>query len=124
MARPEHVVVPVVDAPDVTTVIGWPPNSRPPGGSRAGSCRGLPAHGVHCPNTCPPAPHPTGGCPNCLPVLPRAAGCDRSASFAPRYCPIGSENVSWPAKTPPRHQRTRPAAGPAACPPRRRSPRR
>ncbi|MBB2503115.1 LysR family transcriptional regulator [Amycolatopsis echigonensis] len=27
---PEHVAVPVVDAPDVTTVIGWPPNSRSP----------------------------------------------------------------------------------------------
>jgi DNA-binding transcriptional LysR family regulator len=25
---PEHVAVPVVDAPDVTTVIAWPPNSR------------------------------------------------------------------------------------------------
>ncbi|MBB1155971.1 MULTISPECIES: LysR family transcriptional regulator [Amycolatopsis] len=27
---PEHVAVPVLDAPDVTTVIGWPPNSRSP----------------------------------------------------------------------------------------------
>ncbi|MGW4394473.1 LysR family transcriptional regulator [Amycolatopsis nivea] len=27
---PEHVAVPVVDAPDVTTVIGWQPNSRSP----------------------------------------------------------------------------------------------
>ncbi|PKV93091.1 LysR family transcriptional regulator [Amycolatopsis echigonensis] len=27
---PEHVAVPVVDAPDVTTVIGWPPNSHSP----------------------------------------------------------------------------------------------
>ncbi|WP_159945020.1 MULTISPECIES: LysR family transcriptional regulator [unclassified Nocardiopsis] len=27
---PEHVAVPVVDAPDVTTVIAWPPSSRSP----------------------------------------------------------------------------------------------
>ncbi|MFE9747905.1 LysR family transcriptional regulator [Saccharothrix saharensis] len=27
---PDHVAVPVVDAPDVTTVIAWPPNSRSP----------------------------------------------------------------------------------------------
>ena len=27
---PEHVAVPVVDAPDVTTVIAWPPGSRSP----------------------------------------------------------------------------------------------
>jgi DNA-binding transcriptional LysR family regulator len=27
---PEHVAVPVVDAPDVTTVIAWPPNSHSP----------------------------------------------------------------------------------------------
>ncbi|AOS65109.1 LysR family transcriptional regulator [Actinoalloteichus hymeniacidonis] len=27
---PEHVAVPVVDAPEVTTVIAWPPNSRSP----------------------------------------------------------------------------------------------
>ncbi len=27
---PEHVAVPVVDAPAVTTVIGWPPNSHSP----------------------------------------------------------------------------------------------
>ncbi|SFO21293.1 LysR family transcriptional regulator [Amycolatopsis rubida] len=27
---PEHVAVPVVDAPDVTTVIGWSPNSHSP----------------------------------------------------------------------------------------------
>ena len=27
---PEHVAVPVVDAPDITTVIAWPPNSHSP----------------------------------------------------------------------------------------------
>jgi DNA-binding transcriptional LysR family regulator len=27
---PEHVAVPVVDAPDITTVIAWPPGSRSP----------------------------------------------------------------------------------------------
>lgn len=27
---PEHVAVPVLDAPDITTVVAWPPNSRTP----------------------------------------------------------------------------------------------
>jgi hypothetical protein len=27
---PEHVAVPVLDAPDVTTVIAWPPSSHSP----------------------------------------------------------------------------------------------
>jgi hypothetical protein len=27
---PEHVAVPVVDAPDVTTVLAWPPGSHSP----------------------------------------------------------------------------------------------